>query len=135
MILTYRRFIPMYLKLTYLLFYTLFLVSCNTKKPVYYDSYLNKEIMTEHGFAGEKLILKKNNDKFFLERIILGSGVPVIERTTNEVKLKTTDAIEKIETVFYSRARKKSTNIEMLIKEKELEIYYDKVRTNILNIK
>src|SRR5688572_17878484 len=125
----------MSLKLTYFLFYAFFIVSCNTKKPVYYASYLNKEIMTEHGFAGEKLILKENNDKFFLERIILGSGVPVIEKTTNEVKIKTTSGMEKIETAFYSRARKTSTNIELLIKEKDLEIYYDKVKSRIISIK
>lgn len=125
----------MYLKLTYLLFYALFMVSCNTKKPVYYTSYLNKEIMIEHGFAGEKLILKENNDKFFLERIILGSGRPVIEKTTNEVKIKTTGAIEKIESAFYSRARNTSTNIEMFIKEKDVEVYYDKVRSRIISIK
>jgi len=111
------------------------LVSCNTKKPVYYASYIDKEIMTEHGFAGEKLILKKNNNKFFLERIILGSGVPVIEKTTNEIKIKTSGTKEKIETVFYSRALNKSTNIEMLINEKDMEIYYDKVKSRIISVR
>ena len=128
-------FIKVYLKLAYLLLYALFIVSCNPNKPVYYTSYLNKEIMTEHGFAGEKLILKESNNKFFLERIILGSGIPVIEKTTNEVKIQTTGAIEKIESVFYSRARKTSTNIEILIKEKDVEIYYDKVKSRIISIK
>lgn len=125
----------MYFKLTYLFFYALLLVSCNTKKPVYYTSYLNKEIMIEHGFAGEKLILKEKNNKFFLERIILGSGVPVIEKTTNEVNIKRIGTTEKIESAFYSRALNKTTNVEILIKEKDIEIYYGKVKSRIISIK
>jgi hypothetical protein len=111
------------------------MVSCNTKKPVYYTTYLNREIMTEHGFAGEKLILKENNNKFFLERIILGSGRPVIEKTTNEIKIEISGNSEKIETVFYSNALKKSAKIEIRLNEKGIEILYDNVQSRISYIK